>query len=220
MNEANVASPSPERKQSHSEEVANSISHAIGLLAAIAGTPLLIVHALQHDDTGYLVGCSIFAATMILLYLASTLYHALYHSSLKRMFQVIDHAVIYLLIAGTYTPFTLGVLHGAWGWTMFGVIWGLAAAGIVLKVIYRMEHPYISTALYLVMGWLIVIAIQPLSALMPAAGLIWLIAGGVSYSAGVVFYVADGRMRYGHFIWHWFVLGGTVCHYFAVWYAV
>ncbi|MDD5057176.1 MAG: hemolysin III family protein [Sideroxydans sp.] len=220
MNEATAADPSPERKQSHSEEVANSISHAIGLLAAIAGTPLLIAHALQHGDTGYLVGCSIFAATMILLYLASTLYHALYHSSLKRVFQVIDHAVIYLLIAGTYTPFTLGVLHGAWGWSMFGVIWGLAAIGIVLKVIYRMEHPYISTALYLAMGWLILVAVKPFYTSVPAAGLIWLLVGGLSYTVGVAFFVTDKHLRYGHFIWHWFVLGGTVSHYFAVWYAV
>ncbi len=220
MNDETVSPATLEREQTRREETANSISHAIGLLAAIAGTPLLIMHAVQHGDTGYIVGCAIFAATMILLYLASTLYHALYHSKLKRIFQVVDHAVIYLLIAGTYTPFTLGVLHGAWGWTMFGVIWGLAAVGIVLKVIFRMEHPYISTALYLAMGWLILIAVKPMYAIVPAAGLIWLLAGGVSYSAGVVFYVKDGRMRYSHFIWHWFVLGGTVCHYFAVWYAV
>ena len=145
MNDETVSPATLEREQTRREETANSISHAIGLLAAIAGTPLLIMHAVQHGDTGYIVGCAIFAATMILLYLASTLYHALYHSKLKRIFQVVDHAVIYLLIAGTYTPFTLGVLHGAWGWTMFGVIWGLAAVGIVLKVIFRMEHPYIST---------------------------------------------------------------------------
>jgi hemolysin III len=208
------------RIQTRNEEIANSTSHAIGLVAAIVGTPLLIIHAVNHGETGYLVGSSIFAATMILLYAASTLYHSLRPSRLKKIFQVVDHTVIYLLIAGTYTPFTLGVLHGAWGWTLFGIIWGLAAIGIILKLIHQMGHPYISTALYLVMGWLIVIAIKPLSAIMPTAGVIWLVAGGLSYSAGVVFYATDGRLRYGHFIWHWFVLGGTVCHYFAVWYAV
>lgn len=220
LNEAKVAKPAREREQSRGEEIANTTSHAIGLIAAIAGTPPLIIHAMKHGETGYLVGSAIFTATMILLYAASTFYHALQPSRLKRIFRVIDHTVIYLLIAGTYTPFTLGVLDGAWGWTLFGIIWGLAAIGITLKVIHQMRYPHISTILYLVMGWLIVIAIQPLSALLPAAGMIWLVAGGLSYSAGVVFYATDGRLRFGHFIWHWFVLGGTVCHYFAVWYAV
>ena len=209
------------REQSRREELTNSISHGIGLLAAIFGTPILIVHAVRHGEAGYLVGTSIFTATMILLYLASTLYHGLPHKSpLKKPFRVIDHSVIYLLIAGTYTPFTLGVLHGAWGWTMFGLIWGLAAIGITLKVFRKLGHPVISTGLYLVMGWLILIAIAPLYRILPTAGLLWLIAGGISYTAGVAFYVTDGRLRYGHSIWHLFVLGGTACHYFAVWYAI
>jgi hemolysin III len=208
------------REQTRQEEFANSTCHGIGLIAAIVGTPFLILHGAHHGEVGYLVGTSIFAATMILLYLASALFHALLPSPLKNIFRVVDHSMIYLLIAGTYTPFTLGVLHGAWGWTMFGLIWGLAAIGITLKVFRKVWYPFISTGLYLVMGWLILIAIKPMYALVPAAGLLWLLAGGICYTAGVVFYATDWRLRYGHFVWHLFVLSGTVCHYFAVWYAI
>lgn len=208
------------REQSRKEEAINSISHGIGLFAAIAGTPILIVHAAHYGNVGYIVGSSIFATTMILLYLASTLYHAWPQTPLKNHFCVIDHSMIYLLIAGTYTPFTLGVLHGAWGWTLFGMIWGLAAIGLTLKVFNKIKHPVISTGLYLVMGWLILIAIKPMYALMPARGLLWLLAGGICYTVGVAFFATDGRLRYGHLTWHVFVLGGTVCHYLAVWYAI
>jgi len=208
------------RDQSRNEELINSISHGIGLFAAIVGTPILIVHAAHHGELGYLVGSSIFAVTMILLYLASTIYHVLPQTPLKNLFCVIDHSMIYLLIAGTYTPFTLGVLHGAWGWTLFGIIWGLATAGLTLKVFNKLEHPVISTGLYLVMGWLILIAVKPLYALVPIQGLLWLLIGGICYTIGVAFFAVDGRVRYGHFIWHVFVLGGTVSHYFAVWYAI
>lgn len=168
-----------------------------------------------------MVGASIFAASMVLLYFGSTLYHALAPGKTKRVFRVIEHSAIFLLIAGTYTPFTLGVLRGVWGWTLLGLIWTLAVAGVVLKALARMSHPVVSTGLYLLMGWLIVIAIQPLSARgVPTSGLLLLLAGGVAYTAGVVFYATDGRLRYGHFIWHLFVMTGTACHYFAVlWYA-
>ena len=209
------------REQSRLEEIINSSSHGIGLLAAIIGTPLLLVHAARHGETGYIVGSSIFAATMILLYLSSTLYHALHPDSpFKKTFRVIDHTMIYLLIAGTYTPFTLGVLHGAWGWTLFGVIWGLATIGVLLKVFDKIGHPVLSTGLYLVMGWLILVAVEPMYAKVPASGLIWLLAGGICYTAGVAFFATDGRLRYGHSVWHLFVLGGTTCHYFSVWYAI
>jgi hemolysin III len=178
------------------------------------------MHAVRRGDTGFIVGASLFAATMVLLYLASTLYHALPKGKAKRALQVIEHAAIFLLIAGTYTPFTLGVLYGIWGWTLFGLAWGLAVAGVVLKAFDRMSHPIVSTALYLLMGWLILIAVNPLYARVPASGLLWLVAGGVAYTAGVVFFAADSRLRYGHFIWHLFVMAGTTCHYFAVlWYA-
>ncbi|MES2000494.1 MAG: hemolysin III family protein [Pseudomonadota bacterium] len=210
----------PKREQSQAEEIANSISHGVGLVAALVGTPFLILHAARHGDGIFIVGTSVFAATMILLYLASTLYHALPMSKAKRVFRVIEHSAIFLLIAGTYTPFTLGVLRGVWGWTLFGLVWGLAVTGVALKAFDRMSHPIVSTGLYLLMGWLILIAVNPLSDRVPASGLLWLVAGGVAYTAGVAFFAADSRLRYGHFIWHLFVMAGTTCHYFAVlWYA-
>ncbi len=210
----------PKREQSQAEEIANSISHGVGLVAALVGTPFLILHAARHGDGIFIVGTSVFAATMILLYLASTLYHALPMSKAKRVFRAIEHSAIFLLIAGTYTPFTLGVLRGVWGWTLFGLVWGLAGTGVALKAFDRMSHPIVSTGLYLLLGWLILIAVNPLSDRVPASGLLWLVAGGVAYTAGVAFFAADSRLRYGHFIWHLFVMAGTTCHYFAVlWYA-
>jgi len=210
----------PEREQSRGEEIANSVSHGIGLVAALVATPFLVLQAVRRGDTGFIVGASVFAATMVLLYLASTLYHALPIGKAKRVFRVIEHSAIFLLIAGTYTPFTLGVLRGAWGWTLLGLVWGLAMAGVALKTLNRMSHPIISTSLYLLMGWLILIAVNPLYARVPASGLLWLVAGGVAYTAGVAFFAADSRLRYSHFIWHLFVMAGTACHYFAVfWYA-
>lgn len=210
----------PEREQSLGEEIANSISHGIGLVAALIATPFLIMRAAQYADTGFIIGASFFAATMILLYLASTLYHALPQGKAKRVFKIIEHSAIYLLIAGTYTPFTLGVLRGPWGWTLFGIVWGLAAIGVTLKAFDKMHNPIITTSLYLLMGWLILIAIYPLYTRIPVSGLLWLIAGGVTYTIGVFFFATDSRFRYGHFIWHLFVMVGTVCHYFAVlWYA-
>ena len=210
----------PKREQSRGEEIANSISHGMGLVAALVATPFLVLQAVRRGDTGFIVGASVFAATMALLYLASTLYHALPIGQAKRVFRVIEHSAIFLLIAGTYTPFTLGVLRGAWGWTLLGLVWGLAVAGVALKAFNRMSHPIVSTSLYLLMGWLIVIAVNPLYARVPASGLLWLVAGGVAYTAGVAFFAADSRLHYGHFIWHLFVMAGTACHYFAVfWYA-
>jgi hemolysin III len=210
----------PNREQSRGEEIANSISHGIGLIAALAATPFLIMDATRRGDAGFIAGVSIFATTMILLYLSSTLYHALPAGRAKRVFRIIEHSAIFLLIAGTYTPFTLGVLRGAWGWTLFGLVWGIALIGVALKAFERMSHPIISTGLYLLMGWLIVIAANPMYDRVPVSGLLWLVAGGLAYTAGVAFFVTDSRLRYGHFIWHLFVMAGTTCHYFAVlWYA-
>jgi len=210
----------PKREQSRGEEIANSISHGIGLVAALVATPFLVLHAVRRGDTGFIVGASVFAATMVLLYLASTVYHALPIGKAKRVFRVIEHSAIFLLIAGTYTPFTLGVLRGAWGWTLLGLVWSLAVAGVALKVSNRMSRPIVSTSFYLLMGWLILIAVNPLYARLPASGLLWLVAGGMAYTAGVAFFAADSRLRYGHFIWHLFVMAGTACHYCATfWYA-
>lgn len=200
------------------EEIANSVSHGLGFLAALAATPFLILAAVP-DGAGPVVGVSIFAATMTLLYLASTLYHALSHPRAKRVLRILDHGAIFLLIAGTYTPFTLGVLRGAWGWSLFGVIWGLALAGVVFKAWSRFRYPLLSTAVYVAMGWLVLVAVVPLWQRMPATGLLWLLAGGLAYTGGVAFYAA-GRLRYAHFAWHLCVLAGTTCHFFAVlWYA-
>ncbi|MDX1347848.1 MAG: hemolysin III family protein [Thiomicrorhabdus chilensis] len=209
-----------DRPQSKNEEMANSLSHGFRVLASIVGTPLLIIHAADVENIGYLVGVSIFCATLILLYLSSTLYHAMPPGRAKRIFQAIDHSLIFLLIAGTYTPFTLGVLNGAWGWALFGIIWGLALIGIVLKLFDGATRPIFYNALYLLMGWMIVIAIQPLMENVATTGLLWLLAGGLFYSFGILFYLIDSRLPYGHLIWHLFVLGGSLSHYLAVWYAL
>ncbi len=208
----------PARLQTFGEEVANSVSHGIGFLAAVAVTPLLVVAAIPHG-AGSIVGVSIFAVTMAALYLASTLYHALPSARAKRVFRVLDHGAIFLLIAGTYTPFTLGILRGGWGWALFGAIWGLALAGVIYKAVVAFRYPIISTAIYVAMGWLVLIAVQPLWQRMPHQGFLWLLAGGLAYTGGVAFYAAK-RVRYSHFVWHLCVLAGTTCHFFAViWYA-
>ncbi len=215
-----ASSVQAERAQTRGEEIANSVSHGMGFVAALVGAPVLIVHAARHEDAGFIVGASLFAATILLLYLASAMYHALPAGKTKRVFRVLDHSCIYLLIAGTYTPFTLGALSGAWGWALFGVVWGLAGVGVALKAWGRGSHPVVSTGLYLVMGWIVVVAADPLVSAVPVAGLLWLLAGGVSYTAGVIFFATDSRVRFGHFVWHLFVLAGTACHYFAVlWHA-
>ena len=204
----------PARLQTHGEEIANSVSHGIGFLAALAVTPLLVVAAIPHG-AGSIVGVSVFAVTMATLYLVSTLYHAVPSARAKRVFRALDHGAIFLLIAGTYTPFTLGILRGGWGWALFGAIWGLALAGAIFKAVVAFRYPVISTAIYVAMGWLMLIAVQPLWQRMPYQGLLWLLAGGLAYTGGVAFYAAK-RVRYSHFAWHLCVLAGTSCHFFAV----
>jgi hemolysin III len=205
----------PKRRQSMGEEIANSVSHGVGLVAGTLAAPVLIFAAVRRGDPPFIVGASIFTATIILMYLASTLYHALPENRAKRVFRTIDHGSIYLLIAGTYSPFTLGVLGGGWGWSLFGIVWGLAIAGIVMKSTGRAWHPIFSTGLYLAMGWLALIAVRPLWAVLPTAALVWLVAGGLAYTGGVVFYAAQ-RLRYAHLVWHLLVVAGTACHIVAV----
>lgn len=208
------------RAQSAGEEIANSISHGVGALAAITAIPILIVSALRDGDTSNIVGAAIFGVTLLLLYLASTIYHALPPGKAKRVFVLLDHSAIFLLIAGTYTPFTLGVLRGAWGWGLFGAVWGLALLGVLAKAKFGARHQALSTGLYLTMGWLVLVAVKPLMTLVPLAGLLWLLAGGLAYTLGVVFFVLDSRVRYAHFVWHLFVVSGSLCHFMAVlWYA-
>lgn len=202
------------RSQTLGEEIANSISHGVGFLAAVAALPILVSAAIPRGASA-VVGAAIFAATAALLYLTSTLYHALHPPRAKRVFQILDHGAIYLLIAGTYTPFTLGVLRGPWGWTLFGLVWGLAVLGVLLKAVGGIRYPKLSTAFYVAMGWVVLVAARPLWLRMSAPGLFWLALGGVFYTVGVVFYATD-RVRYVHFVWHLFVLAGTVCHFIAV----
>jgi hemolysin III len=188
----------------------------VGALAAIAVTPFLIVKAIPLGAAAT-VGVTIFGVSMIVLYLSSTLYHAFPHSKTKVVFRIFDHSAIFLLIAGTYTPFTLTVLPDVWGWTLFGIVWILAIAGVVLKSVRNVGTSKLSIMLYLGMGWLAVLAAKPLYDSMPAWGLFWLLAGGILYSAGVLFFAYDHRVRYNHFVWHVFVLAGTSCHVVAVW---
>jgi len=204
------------RTQTRGEETANSISHGIAFLGAIAATPILIAHAVRQDNTGFIVGSCIFSATMILLYLTSTLYHAMPAGDTKRTLKKVDHSMIFLLIAGTYTPYTLGVIEGAWGWSLFAVVWGIALVGVWLKIVNRMSHPVISSGLYILMGWLIVFAFKPLVEQTTKTGVMWLAAGGMAYTVGVIFYARSSRMKYAHFIWHLFVMTGTACHVLAL----
>jgi hemolysin III len=205
-----------ERAQTVREEIANCITHGVALLASLAALPILVVAAARRGDPWQVVGGALFGATLILLYLASTLYHALRGERVKRLLRVLDHSAIYLLIAGTYTPFTLGVLRGAWGWALFGTIWTLALLGVFAKSTVGFRYPRLSTALYVAMGWLVLVAIQPLVARLAPEGLLWLVAGGLCYTGGVTFFVTDGKLRYGHAVWHLFVMAGSACHFVAV----
>ena len=202
------------RPQTLGEEIANAVSHGIGFALAVASIPILVIAALPHGARA-VVGAAVFAATASLLYLTSTLYHSITHRGAKRVLRVLDHSAIYLLIAGTYTPFALGVLRGAWGWSLLGTIWGLAIAGIVVKSVRGFGIKGLSTALCLAMGWLVIVAARPLYLHVAPWGIFWLLAGGVAYTAGTVFYSSD-RLRFGHFVWHLCVLAGTACHFVAV----
>jgi hemolysin III len=208
------------RSQSLGEELANSITHGLALVASLAALPVLVLAASGRDDPLQLVGVTVFGAALVLLYSASTLYHAIPASGAKQVLRVVDHGAIYLLIAGTYTPFTLGALRGPVGWTLLATIWALALLGILAKWVYRFRYPRLSTALYVGMGWLILLAARPLVTHVSLAGLAWLLAGGLCYTAGVAFYWWDGRIRYGHAVWHGFVAAGSTCHFCAVlWHA-
>ena len=194
----------------------NSISHLIGAALALAGAAVLVVVASRDGDTRRIVSFSIYGATLFLLYLMSTLYHGLPPGRAKRVFRVLDHQAIYLLIAGSYTPFTLVVLNGTVGWWMFGAIWGLAVLGLVLDALPLRGARVLPLAIYFVMGWLIVLAINPLLAVLPRAGFIWLLTGGLLYSSGIVFYALDHRYPWMHGVWHLFVLAGSISHYVAI----
>jgi hemolysin III len=196
------------------EERLNALSHGVALMAVLAGAPLLLLRAAQRGDPWVTAGTLVFVLSAALLYAASTLYHALPAGPAKHAVRVLDHASIYLLIAGTYTPFTLGVLRGAWGWTLFGLVWSLALAGVTFKVVAGFRFPLASTMVYLGMGWLVLLAIGPVVALVPRPGIALLVAGGLAYTGGVAFYAS--RRPYAHAVWHLFVAAGTACHAVAV----
>ena len=203
-----------------SEETANSVSHGVGLVASVAVLPVMILAALARHDPWQVVAAVVFGISLMLLYGASTCYHALPQCDAKRILRIIDHSAIYVLIAGTYTPFALGTLRGPWGWSILGAVWALAAFGIVLKCTRGFGPQWLSTAAYLAMGWLALVMIRPLYLRIGANGLVLLFAGGIFYSAGVIFFAKDTRLRFGHMVWHLFVLAGSACHVLAVlWYA-
>ncbi|MHB8138351.1 MAG: PAQR family membrane homeostasis protein TrhA [Smithellaceae bacterium] len=197
------------------EELLNSITHGAGVLLSIAALILLIVFSSIYGSTSHVVSCTIFGVTLILLYTASTLYHSCQKPQLKNIFKIVDHSCIYLLIAGTYTPFLIVTLRGAIGWTMFAVIWFLAVSGIVFKIFFVHRFKIVSTIAYVLMGWMMIFAIKPLIDSIQSGGIIWLFAGGLAYSLGVIFYVWE-KLPFNHAIWHLFVLAGSVCHFFAV----
>jgi hemolysin III len=201
------------------DELANSVSHGVGLGLSIAGFAALLVLAIVRGGAWQIVSCAIYGVTLICVYASSMLYHGLPSRRVKRLFRIFDHSAIFLLIAGTYTPFLLVNLRGGWGWSLLGIVWILAAAGIVLKVWFVDRCPILSTGVYVLMGWLGLIAVKPLFQTVPTIGLIWLLAGGLMYTVGVVFY-AWKRIPYNHVIWHLFVIAGSTCHYFAVVYSV
>lgn len=197
------------------EELANALTHGLGATAALAGSAILVTLAARDGDGWQLSAAIVFGVALLLLYIASTLYHSTRHPVVKGRLKVFDHCAIYVLIAGTYTPFTLIGLRGTVGWWLFGMIWALALAGVVFKLFYTGRFKRLSTLIYLAMGWLILIAAKPLFAALDKWTLGWLIAGGAAYTLGTVFYHRPS-MRYSHAVWHMFVLGGSVCHYIAV----
>jgi len=201
--------------QSRGEEIANSITHGIGALLGIAALVLLLVFASRYGDAWRIVSFSIYGSTLIFLYTASTLYHSFRQERLKRIFRILDHSSIYLLIAGTYTPVVLVSLRGPWGWSLFGIVWAMTIGGIITKVALTGRFKFLSTLFYIAMGWIVVIAIKPLLYAAPTGLIIWLIIGGLSYTFGTIFYAWKG-MPYNHAVWHLFVLGGSISHFFGI----
>jgi len=203
------------RDWSIGEEIAHSVSHGIGIVLSIAGLAVLVASAALRGDAWHVTSSAIFGTTLVLMYTASTVYHAVPLARARRVLRTLDHSAIYLLIAGTYTPFTLGPLRGPWGWSLFAVVWTAAVAGVVFKSVALGRAPIFSVALYVTMGWCVVVAFGPLARSVEAGGIALLVAGGVCYTLGIVFY-AWHRLRFGHFVWHLFVLAGSVLHYLAV----
>ena len=197
------------------EEIAHSVTHGLGVVLSIAGLAVMVTLAALRGNAWHVVSCSIFGVTLIFLYTASTLYHSIPHPGAKKVLRVFDHSAIFLLIAGTYTPFTLVTLRGGWGWTLFVLIWGLALVGIIYKITAKTRYRLLSVLLYLGMGWLVLVAIKPMVISVAMPGLLLLLAGGLCYTLGLIFFVWRS-LPYSHAVWHLFVLAGSICHFFAV----
>ena len=206
----------PDDPAGRREEIANAISHGLAVPLGIAGLSVLVAFAAMRGSWLHVTTCAIYGSSVVLLFCASTLYHSVWHPPTKRILRFVDHTCVYLLIAGTYTPFLLVHLGGTTGWTLFGVVWGGAALGIVFKLKCTGRFRYLSTISYLLLGWVLLLGGEPMLESIPDGGLPWLLAGGLAYTGGVVFYLCDSRMRYGHLVWHLFVFAGAVLHYFAV----
>lgn len=207
------------KDQTIGEEIANSITHGVGFGLGIAALSILVSLAAMHGDAWRVTSFALYGTSLILLYMSSMFYHAFRGQRVKKVFRILDHASIFLLIAGTYTPFTLVSLRGPWGWTLFGTVWGIAILGIVLKIFFTGRFDFLSTLLYILMGWIVVIVIHPLLQALPFKGIVWLVAGGLCYTIGIIFY-AWKRLPFGHTVWHLFVLGGSICHFFGIFFYV
>ena len=203
------------RKQTLGEEITNAVSHGVGLGLAVAALAVLVVLASRYGDVWYVVGFAIYGATLVILYLSSTLYHSFPEGKVKRVFRLFDHASIFLLIAGTYTPITLIKLRGTVGWSLFGLIWGLAIIGIIFKIFFIDKYRILSTLLYIAMGWLVVVALKPLLEALNHTSILFLLIGGALYTLGTIFYAWKGK-KYAHAVWHLFVLAGSICHFFTM----
>lgn len=205
----------PNKLQTKAEEIGNATTHALGVLLSLVAITLFIVFATNQDDALKLISSLVFGSTLLLMYASSTLYHSFKDPKLKHLFRIVDHASIYLLIAGSYTPFMLVTLKGGWGWTMFIFVWSLALAGVVFKIFFVQKFELLSTAIYLLMGWMSLIVVKPIYQLLPLGGLECVVAGGLCYTIGVIFYVWE-RLKFSHLLWHLFVLAGSIFHFFAV----
>lgn len=216
INTHSVTSEHSEPLHHLGEAIANSVTHGLGLIASLVALPVLIITAAGRGKAIEIVGAAVFGASLVILYGASTIYHSFAHSRARRVLRLIDHSAIYILIAGSYTPFALGALRGRVGNSLLIAVWVMAIAGVLLKSRRGVGRPWLSTALYIGMGWVSVLAIRPMITHVGPAGVWWLLAGGLCYTGGVVFYATDKRVRYGHAVWHLFVLAGSTCHFFAV----
>lgn len=210
-----MAQPQEIAQYSALEEILNSITHGAGALVSIAGLVLLVFYSSTHGQASHIASCTVFGISLVLLYTASTLYHSFQKPNIKHILKILDHSCIYVLIAGTYTPFMIVIVRGALGWTIFAIVWSLTVLGIIFKAFFVNRFNIVSTLAYILMGWLIIFAIKPLFQTLPGGGIAWLVVGGLAYTLGTIFY-AWKTLPFNHAIWHLFVLAGSVCHFMAV----